>query len=395
LIDGKNIPMTQTFAGYRRADGSIGVRNHVVVIPTVVCANSVVERLDREGTELALLTHQHGCAQVGDDLQMTRRVLSGVGRNPNVGATLLVSLGCETNVAEALAEDIGATGRPVELFRIQEYGGVSATLDAVRAAAARLSAELAAQEREQIPLSELSVGLECGGSDAWSGITANPALGRAADLLVEAGATVVLAETPETVGAEHLLAARATEPAVAERLLAAVATWELHAHATGADARGAQPTPGNQAGGLTTIEEKSLGALQKGGSTPLVEVVDYGERPTRRGLVFMDTPGQDIEQVTGFAAGGVHVVCFTTGRGTPTGCPVLPVVKISTNSRTASLLAEHIDIDAGPISTGDATIDSIGREIFETILAVAAGQRVAAEIGRHREFAIPRLWSSL
>jgi altronate dehydratase large subunit len=387
--------MTRTFHGYRREDGSIGVRNHVAVIPTVVCANSVAERLDREAIELALLTHQHGCAQVGDDLQLTRRVLAGMARSPNVGAALLVSLGCETNVAESLAEEIASTGRPVELFRIQEYGGVSATVDAVRVAAERLTAELALQEREQIPISELIVGLECGGSDAWSGVTANPALGRAADMLVEAGATVVLAETPETIGAEHLLAARATEPEVAARLLAAVATWETHARTTGADARGAQPTPGNQEGGLSTIEEKSLGALQKGGTSELVEVVGYGERPTCHGLVFMDTPGHDIEQVTGFAVGGVHVVCFTTGRGTPTGCPVLPVIKIATNSRIASLLAEHIDVDAGPIATGASTIDEVGHEIFETILAVATGQRVSAEIGRHREFAIPRLWSSL
>jgi altronate dehydratase large subunit len=387
--------MTRTFDGYRRTDGSVGVRNHVAVIPTVVCANGVVERLDRESADLALLTHQHGCAQVGDDLQLTRRVLAGIGRNPNVGAALLVSLGCETNVAERLVDEIAATGRPAELFRIQEYGGISATVEAVRSAAERHAGELARQRREPIPVSELIVGLECGGSDAWSGLTANPALGRAADLLVAAGATIVLAETPETVGAEHLLAERAANPAVAERLLDAVATWEELARATGADARGAQPTPGNQAGGLTTIEEKSLGALQKGGTSPLMEVVDYGQRPSRHGLVFMDTPGHDIEQVTGFAAGGVHVVCFTTGRGTPTGCPVLPVVKIASNSRVATLLAEHIDIDAGPIASGERTLDEIGREIFETIVAVASGQPVAAEIGRHREFAIPRLWSSL
>jgi altronate dehydratase large subunit len=315
--------------------------------------------------------------------------------NPNVGAVLLVSLGCESNVPERVAELVAASGRPVEVFRIQDHGGVSATCDAVRAAAARWTAELERQPREQIPLSELTIGLACGGSDAWSGVTANPALGRAADRLVAAGATVVLGETPEIVGAEHLLAERAASPEAAERLLAKVATWEAFSRTTGADARGAQPTPGNQAGGLTTIEEKSLGAIQKGGSSPLREVLEYGERANAKGLVFMDTPGQDIEQVTGYAAAGVQLVCFTTGRGTPTGSPVRPVIKIATNSRTAATMAEHVDVDAGGVADGSRTLDEVGDEIFEAILATASGRPTASERGRHREFAIPRLWSSL
>lgn len=380
---------------YPRTDGHFGVRNHVAVIATVVCANAVVERLDRDDLDLALITHQHGCAQVGDDLSLTRTVLAGVACNPNVGAVLLVSLGCESNVPQTIADHVGATGRPCEIFGIQQYGGVSATYEAVRRAAERHMRDLARQPRERVAFRELLVGLECGGSDAWSGITANPALGRAADKLVDAGATVVLAETPEIIGGEQLLAERAIDPSVAERLLVAVERWEQHAQRTGADARGAQPTPGNQMGGLTTIEEKSLGAIQKGGHSPLVEVVDYGTRPTRAGLVFMDTPGQDIEQVTGLAVGGAQIVCFTTGRGTPTGCPVLPVIKIATNSQTARLLAEHIDIDAGGIVAGERTLDAVADEIFDSIVAVANGSRTAAELGRHREFAIPRLWSSL
>jgi altronate dehydratase large subunit len=387
--------VSATFHGFERPDGTVGVRNHVAVIPTVVCANGIVERLDRDRSRAALITHQHGCAQVGDDLQLTRRVLSGVACNPNVGAVILVSLGCETNVAEEMAEEIAATGRPVEIYRIQELGGISATYDAVHEGARRLEVDLNEVERTAIPVAELIVGLECGGSDAWSGVTANPALGQAADRLVDVGATVVLAETPEIIGAEHLLAERAVDPAIAERLVRATATWEEHARRTGVDARGAQPTPGNQAGGLTTIEEKSLGAIQKGGTSPLREVIDYGQAPGEHGLVFMDTPGQDIEQVTGFAAGGVQIVCFTTGRGTPTGCPVLPVIKIATNSRMAELMAEHIDVAAGTIADGEATVDEVGEEIFETILAVASGRQTAAEVGLHREFAIPRLWSSL
>jgi altronate dehydratase large subunit len=382
---------------YPRGDGRVGVRNHVAVIATVVCANAVIERLDRDGIDdnVALVTHQHGCAQVGDDLALTRAVLTGVACNPNVAAVLLVSLGCESNVPQGIAEQVAASGRAVEIFGIQEYGGVSATYEAVRAAAVRHAAELSRQPRERVALSELTIGLECGGSDAWSGVTANPALGRAADRLVDMGATVVLAETPEIIGGEHLLVERSADPAVAAQLLAAVERWEEHSRRTGADARGAQPTPGNQAGGLTTIEEKSLGAIQKGGTSPLVEFIDYAERPSRSGLVFMDTPGQDIEQVTGFAAGGVQLVCFTTGRGTPTGCPVLPVVKIASNSRIASLLAEHIDVNAGGIATGERSLDEVAEDILTTIIAVASGRRTAAELGHHREFAIPRLWGSL
>ncbi|MFN8221663.1 MAG: UxaA family hydrolase [Gaiellales bacterium] len=387
--------MSDGFLGWERADGSVGVRNHVLILPTVVCANGVVERLEREGTRHALVTHQHGCAQVGDDLALTGRTLAGFATNPNVGAVVLLSLGCESYQPDELAELVAASGRPVEVLRIQELGGITATLDAARAAADRFRAELDRVERVAAPWSLLRLGLECGGSDSWSGITANPALGACADTLVSLGGTVVLAETPEIIGAEHLLAERAVEPAVAAQLLAAVDTWEQHAARTGVDARGAQPTPGNQAGGLTTIEEKSLGAIQKAGASPLTEVVEFGEGPSRSGFVFMDTPGHDIEQVTGFAAGGCQIVCFTTGRGTPTGCPIVPVVKIATNTRIAELMAEHVDVDAGPIATGEATIAEVGDEIWRFVQRVGTGELTAAERGGHREFALPRLWSSL
>jgi altronate dehydratase large subunit len=383
-----------TFLGFRRADGSLGVRNHVLVLPTVVCANAVIERIDRELGRFALATHQHGCGQVGDDLALTTTTLSGFATNPNVGAVVLVSLGCESNQPAQIADAVERAGRPVRVCRIQDLGGTSATFARVAELAEEMERELARQEREEVPLAELVVGLECGGSDSWSGITANPALGRAADRLVAAGGTAMLAETPEIIGAEHLLAERAVDEAVAGRLLEAVAAWEAHAHRTGVDVRGAQPAPGNIAGGLTTIEEKSLGAVQKGGSTALTEVLPFGARPARRGLVFMDTPGHDIEQLTGMAAGGAHVVCFTTGRGTPTGCPIVPTLKISTNVRTSSLFAEHIDIDAGRVATGEATLDEVADEIFRAIVRTASGEPTAAERLRQRDFALPRLWST-
>ena len=384
------------FLGYRRSDGSVGVRNHVLVMPTVVCSTGVVERLDRERAgRYALVTHQHGCGQVGADHELTVRTLAGFATNPNVGAVVLVSLGCESNQPEVIAEQVEATGRPVEVVRIQEAGGLSATFDRVSGLAEEFHERLARHEREPTPIGDLLIGLECGGSDAWSGLTANPALGLAADALVAEGATVMLGETPEVIGAEHLLAARAATPDVGDALLAAVAAWEAHASRTGADARGAQPSPGNIKGGITTLEEKSFGALQKGGSTALNEIVEIARRPTRKGLVLMDTSGDDIEQATAFAAGGAHLVCFTTGRGTPTGSAVMPVIKISSNSQIAQWMSEHIDLDAGTVATGSQTLAEVGRAIVAEISEVASGRRTASERGLHREFGLTRLWSTL
>jgi altronate dehydratase large subunit len=383
------------FLGWGRADGTVGVRNHVLVLPTVVCANSVVEQLDRAGCDEAMLTHQHGCGQVGDDLALTQQVLTGLATNPNVGAVVLVSLGCESNQPDALAERIAASGREVEVVSIQALGGIRAAVTGVTESVAKLRSQLDLGPTVSAGWDQLVLGLECGGSDGWSGITANPALGRAADWLVERGATVVLGETPEIVGAEHLLARRAASEQVGADLLHAVDDWERKIAQTGADARGGQPSPGNIAGGITTIEEKSLGAIQKGGSKPLREVIGFGERPSERGLVFMDTPGQDIEQLTGLAAGGCQMVCFTTGRGTPTGSPVMPVIKIATNSSVARLMHDHIDIDAGRIADGSATLDSVAAEIVSVLGGVWAGHRTASELNRQRDFALPRLWGSL
>jgi altronate dehydratase large subunit len=384
------------FLGFRRGDGTVGVRNHVLVLPTNICASGVIERLDREEAgRYALVTHQHGCGQVGADHDLTVRTMMGFATNPNVGAVIVVSLGCESNQPERIAEAVAARGRPVEIVRIQQVGGVRQAYEVVRETASAFAETLQRDQREPVPAGELVVGLECGGSDAWSGLTANPALGIAADALVDEGATVMLGETPEVIGAEHLLVKRARSRDVADALLRAVDQWEAHARATGADARGAQPSPGNIDGGITTLEEKSFGALQKGGTRPLNEVVAIAERPTEKGLVLMDTSGDDIEQATAFAAGGAHLVCFTTGRGTPTGSPVMPVIKIASNSRVAHWMEEHIDLDAGTIATGTRTMVEVAQDIFESVLAVSSGDITAAERGLHREFALTRLWSTI
>lgn len=382
-----------TFQGYRRANGTVGVRNHVLVLPSVMCANHVVDRIGRALPEVITVGHPTGCAQVGADFEQTKRTMAGFAANPNVAAVLVVGLGCETNESKALSAEIAARGQRVEVLGIQETGGTSATIARGVEIARGLLTEAARWERTTAPLSALIVGTECGGSDGFSGITANPALGYASDRIVAEGGTVILAELPELVGAEHLLAARASAP-VAEKLYELIERVEARARAMHVDMRYGNPTQGNIAGGLTTIEEKSLGAAYKGGSTPLNEVIEYAERPSARGLVVMDTPGQDIEQLTGMVAGGAQVVVFTTGRGTPTGSPIAPVIKVATNSPLFERMRENMDVDAGAVLAGTRTLEQVGDEIFDWIVAAANGREPAAEALGFRDFAINRIGPS-
>lgn len=384
---------SKTFQGYRRANGTVGVRNHVLVIPSVMCANHVVDRIGRAVPDVVTVTHPTGCAQVGADFEQTKRTMAGFAANPNVGAVLVVGLGCETNESKALTQEIAARGQRVEVLGIQETGGTTETIARGIEMARGLVAEAAAHQREECSVSELILGTECGGSDGFSGITANPALGFASDRLVAEGGTVILAEVPELVGAEHLLAARASEP-VAAKLYEMIERVEARARAMHVDMRYGNPTQGNIAGGLSTIEEKSLGAAYKGGSTTLREVVEYAERPSERGLIVMDTPGQDIEQMTGMIAGGAQVVVFTTGRGTPTGSAIAPVIKVATNSTMFEHMRENMDVNAGTILDGTRTLEEVGDEIFDWIVAAANGRQPAAEALGFHDFAINRIGPS-
>jgi len=379
--------------GYKRANGTVGVRNHVLVLPSVMCANHVVELIGRKVPDVVTVQHPTGCSQVGADFEQTKRTMAGFAANPNVAAVLVVGLGCETNESKALAEEIAARGQRVEVIGIQESGGTTETIARGVALAKQLLQEAAAHERVECPVSALIVGTECGGSDGFSGITANPALGHASDRVVAEGGTVILAEVPELVGAEHLLAQRATEP-VAAKLYELIERVEARARAMHVDMRGGNPTQGNIAGGLTTIEEKSLGAAYKGGSTALREVVEYAERPRENGLVVMDTPGQDIEQLTGMIAGGAQVVVFTTGRGTPTGSPIAPVIKVATNTTMFERMRENMDVNAGAIVDGTRTLEEVGDEIFGWIVGAANGREPAAEVLGFRDFAINRIGPS-
>ncbi len=388
-------PGVATFWGFRRKDGRAGVRNHVLVLASVECANAVVEYIGRALPEVVAISHVYGCSQIGDDLAQTQRVLEGFAGHPNVGAVLLIGLGCETLPTIEMSDQLAARGVLVQRLIIQDEGGSRATAARGLAIARELLQEVSRARREPVPLSDLIVAVECGGSDAWSGVTANPAVGVSSDLVVKAGGTVILSEVPEFIGAEHLLAAQAADRTVARQILDAVVRREQDINRMGVDMRGGQPTPGNIAGGLTTIEEKSLGTIYKGGHTPVREFVPYGVRPTRRGLVIMDTPGNDPESVTAMVAGGAQVVVFTTGRGSPTGCPIAPVIKVASNTAMFNRLRDDMDLDAGTIVSAGESLLSVGRRIFEEIVSVASGKQTAAELWGHKEFAIsvigPRL----
>jgi altronate dehydratase large subunit len=373
---------------YRRPMGTWGTRNHVLVLPLVASASGVARAIAR-GTGAAWVEHDYEPApdELPENRERVARTLTGFATNPNVAAVLLVA---DTPDHGVLMDPIRAAGQRVDLVVVAEAGGVRRAIAQGRERLEALCAFASRCVREKAPVGELILGTECGGSDALSGITANPALGVASDLLVDAGGTVILAETTELIGAEHLLARRAATPEVARDIYRIIHRYEAVVLAHGEDIRGANPAPGNIEGGLTTIEEKSLGAAKKGGTRPIRQVVEYAVRPTARGLVIMDTPGNDIEQMVGMAAGGAQVAVFTTGRGTPTGSPILPVIKVATNSATAQRMQDNIDLDAGRILEGEETLESMGQKIYETILAVAQGALTKAELLGHREFAVSR-----
>ncbi|HEY4098144.1 MAG TPA: UxaA family hydrolase [Baekduia sp.] len=373
--------------GYRRPDGRFGVRNHVLVLPARSAANTAAEQLARGVDGAVAVGHEWVGHAADPDAALVTRTLAGFAANPNVFATLLVAVSAAD---VALADAIRSRGGRVEIITMAEHRGTTGTVAAGAAPLAALVAEAATVAREPMPVSALVVGLECGGSDALSGITANPALGLASDRLIAAGASTMLSEIPELVGAEELLAARAVTPEVGDRIRDVIHAFERSVEALGVDIRGAQPTPGNIEGGLTTIEEKSLGAAKKAGGAPVTGVLEFAQAPVVPGLYIMDTPGHDIEQMVGLVAGGCTVVAFTTGRGTPTGSPIAPCLKISTNSEIFARLEGDIDLDAGRVLDGSRTLTQVGDEIHDALLAAAGGEPTCSETRGNREFAIRR-----
>jgi altronate hydrolase len=390
--------LDRSFLGYRRADGRCGTRNYVGVISSVNCSASVCKHIARhfEGSFLrdypqvdgvVALTHHAGCGMQygGMAHQMLNRVLGGLARHPNIGAYLLVGLGCEQATLSHLIRDqglvqltgtAGPQGSP-PVFIMQELGGTAKTVEAGVRKIAELLPLANDVRRVPIPASELMLGTNCGGSDGNSGITANPALGVAADMLVACGGTAILTETPEIFGAEHLLTRRARSTEVAEKLIERIKWWQWYTGLFGV-ALDNNPSVGNKEGGLTTIAEKSLGAVAKGGSTALMDVFQYAEPIRTRGFVVMDSPGYDPPSVTGLVASGANVVVFTTGRGSCFGCKPVPSIKVATNTAMYERMRDDMDLNAGEILQGRSVAD-VGREIFEEIIAVASGKKTKSE----------------
>jgi altronate dehydratase large subunit len=379
------------FWGYRRPDGRVGVRNHVLILPTITCATQAARQITELVQGTVSFIHQHGCAQVGVDYEQTFRTYAGIGVNPNVYGVVVLGLGCETHQARSVAGEIAKTGKPVEVVSIQDHGGTLFTIAQGAKIAAKMVQDASMQMRELCDFSELIIGTECGGSDACSGLSANPAVGVVSDLIVDHGGTSILAETTELIGAEHLLANRAVDEKVAKRVYEVIKAMEDRAFMMGVDIRTGNPSPGNIKGGLSSLEEKSLGAANKAGSRPLQELIDYAQAPSKKGLVWMDTPGHDIEQLTGMVAGGAQVVLFTTGRGTPTGSPIAPVIKIATNTAIFEKMSDNIDINAGTIIDGTEAIHTVGQRLFEEVGLVASGKLTKAEILKQHDFGIWRI----
>lgn len=369
------------FMGYRRPDGSCGVRNHVGILSAVVCANEVAIRISNQVQGTVFFTHHQGCCQTSVDLDRVNATLTGLGCNPNLHSVLLLSLGCESTDLAAVVEGIRATGKRVELLTIHECGGAAQTIAKGALLAQRMVEEASKAARTPCPAGALVIGMKCGSSDTTSGLIPNPALGIASDLLVAEGGTSVFGEVTEIIGAEHILAKHAATPEVAKKIYELVARMENRAKAVGVDIRGGQPTQGNIKGGLTTIEEKSLGSIAKAGSSPIRAVCEYGARPGVPGLVLMDSPGREPEILTGLAAAGCTVIAFSTGRGAPQGFPFVPVVKITGNRVTATeRMPDHIDLDLSAVIDGDLTLEQAGRRILDCILDVASGRMTRAEI---------------
>jgi altronate hydrolase len=385
-------PERASFEGIVRSDGRVATRNYLGILTSVNCSATAAKLIaDRfRGDALAdfpnvdgvvALGHGTGCgmASEGEAMDLLRRTIAGYARHANFAGVLILGLGCEANqIGGLMAAEQLAAGPLLHPMTIQETGGTAKT---VREGVARLREMLPEANRVRrrtVPASHLTLALQCGGSDGYSGITANPALGACVDLLVRHGGTAVLSETPEIYGAEHLLTRRAVTPDIGEKLIERIRWWEAYTAKTGGEMNN-NPSPGNKAGGLTTILEKSLGAVAKGGTTNLVEVYRYAEAIAAKGFVFMDTPGYDPVSATGQVAGGANIICFTTGRGSVFGCKPAPSLKLATNTPLYRRMTDDMDINCGPIADGEASVQEIGKQIFDLVLATASGRKTKSE----------------
>ena len=368
------------FMGYVRPDGKVGARNYVGVIPSVTCANDVAQAICRQVMGTVSFLHHQGCCQMPPDLERVTDTLISLGKSPNLASVLVVSLGCEGTDHERMVKEIAATGKHVEIIHIQELGGVSKAIQAGTDIARRLVIEASGLQRQPVDVSNIVMAIKCGASDTTSGMASNCVIGYVADKLVDLGATVIFGETTEFIGGEHLLARRAVSKEVGDKIFEIVEKMENRAKAIGCDMRKGQPTPGNIAGGLSSIEEKTLGAIVKSGTRPIQGVLDYPEYVTnQKGLWIKDTPGREPEILTGMAATGAQFMMFSTGRGAPQGFPCMPVVKICGNPITYPRMEQDMDLNAGLIITGDKTIEQVGEEAFVKALRTLSGEMTKNE----------------
>lgn len=380
------------FYGYKREDGKVGIRNHILILPASVCASDTTRIIASQVQGAVTFNNQNGCSQVASDQLLTMDVMAGFAANPNVYGIVVISLGCEGCQMDLVVDAIKErTNKPLKTLIIQEEGGTLKTIERAVRFAKEMTEDASMLRREEFPISELIVGTECGGSDPTSGLASNPLVGALSDRLVAQGATSILSETTEFIGAEHILAKRAKNEEVRDRIYDIVHRYEKSLQLVGEEVRDGNPSPGNKAGGLTTLEEKSLGCIHKGGHSVINAVFDYAKPVTERGLVIMDTPGNDPSSVAGMIAGGAQIVVFTTGRGTPTGNPIAPVIKITGNKITYANMIDNMDFDASSVIYDAKTMDELADELLDKVVETASGKLSKAESLGYMEIAIARV----
>lgn len=381
-----------TFYGYKRPDGRVGVRNKVLILPASVCASDTTRIIAQQVEGTVTFSNQLGCSQVASDQQYIMDVMAGYAANPNIYGTVVVSLGCENCQMDLVVEAIRArTNKPLAQVIIQQAGGTLKAVDQAVRLAKEMTAQASLLQKEPFPLSELIIGTECGGSDPTSGLAANVLIGELSDRIVQAGGTSILSETTELIGAEHILARRAANKEVHDRIFEIVHRYEKALQLVGEEVREGNPSPGNKAGGITTLEEKSLGCIHKGGHSQINAVYDYAKQvEAKSGLVIMDTPGNDPSSVAAMVAGGAQVVVFSTGRGTPTGNPIAPVIKITGNRITFANMEDNIDVDASPIIYG-GDLKALGDDLLRLVAEVASGRQTKAEALGYTEMSVARV----
>lgn len=380
------------FYGYKRSDGKVGVRNHVLILPASVCASDAARMISSQVKGTVTFNNQNGCSQVPSDQQYTMDMMAGYAANPNIYATVVISLGCENCQMDLVVDEIAKrTNKPIKTLIIQEEGGTIRTVEKGIRYAMELVQEATLLQKEMFPISELIIGTECGGSDPTSGLAANPLVGELSDRIVKMGGTSILSETTEFIGAEHILAKRAKNEEIKGRIYEIINRYEKSLESVGEKVRAGNPSPGNKAGGITTLEEKSLGCIHKGGTSIIQDVIDYAKPVEEKGLIIMDTPGNDPSSIAGMIAGGAQIILFTSGRGTPTGNPIAPVIKISGNRITYENMKDNIDVDASHVIYGPESLEELGEMLLKEVIDVASGKLVKAEILGFIETSVMRI----